>query len=152
VLLDSFSAVTRAPSPVFMFYVPGLIFGGTEGAVSTFHLLRPRLVSGDTEGVGSRFYVLLSRTHFQLYRGRRVQSSCFTLRNSFWTVPGASGLVFMFCAAGLVLGDIEGTGSNFHVFRSRTRFRRYRGRRVLFLYLHSQTHFRRYRGRQERKT
>jgi hypothetical protein len=39
----------------------------------------------------------------------------------------------MFCAPKLVFGGAEGVGSRFHVLRSRTRFRRYRGRRVPFL-------------------
>jgi hypothetical protein len=50
-LLNSFSAVSRAPGPVFMFYIPKLIFGGTEG-------------------VGSNFYVLRFRTHVRRYQGR----------------------------------------------------------------------------------
>jgi hypothetical protein len=49
----SFSAVTRASVPVFMFCAPKIVFGGTEG-------------------VGSRFHVLLSRTHFRWYLGRPV--------------------------------------------------------------------------------
>jgi hypothetical protein len=39
---DSFSAVQRASAPVFMFYAPGLDFGGIEGVVSHFHVLRSR--------------------------------------------------------------------------------------------------------------
>jgi hypothetical protein len=38
----------------------------------------------------------------------------------------------MFCALGLVFGCTKGVPSCFHVFHSRTRFRRYRGRRVQF--------------------
>jgi hypothetical protein len=40
--------------------------------------------------------------------------------------------VFMFCALGHIFGGTEGVGSRFHVSRSRTRFRRYRRRRVSF--------------------
>jgi hypothetical protein len=47
-------------------------------------------------------------------------------------VPRASGPVFIFCASGLIFGGIEGVRSRFHVFRSRTCFRRYQGRQVLF--------------------
>jgi hypothetical protein len=47
-------------------------------------------------------------------------------------VLSASGPFFMFCALELVFGDIEGVGSRFHVLRSRSRFLRYRGRRVPF--------------------
>jgi hypothetical protein len=43
-----------------------------------------------------------------------------------------SGPVLMFCASGLLFGRIVGVGSRFSVLRSRTRFRRYRGRQVLF--------------------
>jgi hypothetical protein len=47
-LSDSFSAVMRASGPVLMFCAPRLIFDGTEG-------------------VGSRFHVLHSRTSFRRY-------------------------------------------------------------------------------------
>jgi hypothetical protein len=40
--------------------------------------------------------------------------------------------IFMFCPPGLVFGSTEGVGSRFYVLRSRTRFLRYRGRRVPF--------------------
>jgi hypothetical protein len=39
-LPDTFSAVRKASTPVFMFCAPGLIFGGTEGVGSCFHALR----------------------------------------------------------------------------------------------------------------
>jgi hypothetical protein len=39
---DSFSAVSSAPGPFFMFYAPGIIFGGTEGVRSRCHVLRAR--------------------------------------------------------------------------------------------------------------
>jgi hypothetical protein len=39
---DGFSTVPSASRPVFMFYAPGLIFGGTEGVGSRFHVLRSR--------------------------------------------------------------------------------------------------------------
>jgi hypothetical protein len=111
--LDSFSAVPRASGPVFKFYTPGLVFGGT-----TF--------------VGSRFDVLCSQTHFWRYRGRQVLFSYFARPDSFSTVPKSSALVFKFCAPGLVFGSNVGLKSRFHVLRVRTRFRRYRGRRVPF--------------------
>jgi hypothetical protein len=43
---------------VFIFCVTGLVFGGTEDVVFSFHILR-------------------SQTHFQLYKERRVPFSCF---------------------------------------------------------------------------
>jgi hypothetical protein len=101
----SFSGVPSASFPVFMFSAPGLVFNGTYG-------------------VGSRFHVLRIRTLFRQYRGRRVPFSCFVRLDSFSAVSRASGLVFMFCAPELLFGCIEGVGSRFHVLRSRTRFRR----------------------------
>jgi hypothetical protein len=131
-LPDSFSAVPRASGPVFMFCAPGLVFGGTEG-------------------VGSRFNVLRAWTHFWRYVVRRVPISCFARPFSFSAVPRASGPilmycgsglvflvprascpVFMFCAPGLVFSCTEDIRSRFHILRARTRFRRYRGRRVPF--------------------
>jgi hypothetical protein len=41
-LSEMFSAVPRAWGPVFMFCALGLIFGGTEGVGSRFHVLRAR--------------------------------------------------------------------------------------------------------------
>jgi hypothetical protein len=38
----------------------------------------------------------------------------------------------LFCAPGIIFGGNEGVGSRFHVLRSRSSFRRYRGRRVPF--------------------
>jgi hypothetical protein len=170
-LPDSFSAVPWASGPVFMFCAPGLIFGGTEGVGSRFHVLRagtrfrryrgrrvlfqgfalpdsfsavprasgpvfmfckPRLCFGGTVRVGSRFHVLRPRTRFRRYRGRRVPFSCFALPNSFSAVPRTSGPILMFCAPGLVFSGAGGVGSRFHVLHSRTHFRRYRGRRVKF--------------------
>jgi hypothetical protein len=112
-LHDSFSAVPSASGLVFTFCAPALIFGGTEG-------------------IGSHFHVLCSLTRFRRYGGRRVPFSCFTVPDSFSAVPRASGLVFKFCAHGLFFGGTEGVGSRFLVLRSMTRFRRYRARRVPF--------------------
>jgi hypothetical protein len=61
----SFSTISRASSPVFMFCAPELIFGGTVGLGSRFHVLRSRTRFRDIEGVGSIFHVLYSRTHFR---------------------------------------------------------------------------------------
>jgi hypothetical protein len=110
---DSYSAVPRASTPVFMFCVPKHFFNGVEG-------------------VGSYFHVLKSRTHFRRFRQRLVPFSCFALPDSFLAVPRTSAPVFMLYAPGVVFGGIEGVESHFHVLRSRTRFRRYRGRRVPF--------------------
>jgi hypothetical protein len=112
-LPDSFSAVPWVSGTVFMFCAPGLIFGGTVGVRSLFHILRPR-------------------THIRWYRGRSFPFSCFSLPIMFSAIPRASSPVFMFFAPGLVFGDTEGVGSLFYVLRSRTRFRQFRGRRVPF--------------------
>jgi hypothetical protein len=86
---NSFSTVLRASGPIFMFYAPGLIFGGVDGIFmfyaprvpfSCFKLTKsfsavPRvgpvfifstlgLVVGGTEGVGYRFLFLRSQTRF----------------------------------------------------------------------------------------
>jgi hypothetical protein len=125
---DSFSALPRASSTVFMFCVPSLVFGGTEGVGSRFHVLCAGLIFGETEVVRFSFHVLRSRTRFRRYRERRVPFSCFALSDSFSAVPRVSNPVFMFCNPGLVFIGTAGIGSHFHVLRSRTGFRRYRGR------------------------
>jgi hypothetical protein len=112
-LPDSLSAVQSVPSSVFKF-------------------CNPRVVSPGTEGVGSRFYVLRAQTCFWRSGGRRVPFSCFARLDSFSAVRRAAALVFMFCVPGLVSHGTEGVGSRFHVLRSQTRFRRYRGRLVPF--------------------
>jgi hypothetical protein len=108
---DSFSAVPRVSAPVFMFCPPGLVFDGTEGVVSRFHVLR-------------------AKTHFRRYRGRRVPFSCFARPDSFLAETRVPGTIFMFCASEFVSRGTEGIGSRFQVLHSRTRFRRYRGHRV----------------------
>jgi hypothetical protein len=99
-----------------------------------FIFCAPKLVFGGTEGVGSRFHVLRSRTHFRRYRGRPIPFSCFPLPDMFLAVPRASGPFFMFGALGIVFGGNECVGSRFHVLCSWTRFRRFRVRRVSFSY------------------
>jgi hypothetical protein len=76
--------------------------------------------------------VLRSRTCFRRCRVRRVPFSRFALPDSFSTISKASGAVLMFCAPGHDFGGAGGVEYRFHVLRSRTRFRRYRGRRVPF--------------------
>jgi hypothetical protein len=63
-LPDSISAVRRVTGPVFKFCVLRLIFGGTEGIESRFHVLR-------------------SLAHSRRYEGRRVMISSFALPDSF---------------------------------------------------------------------
>jgi hypothetical protein len=131
-LSDSFSAVPRVWGPVFMFCTPGLVFGGTEGVGSRFHVLRSRTRFRRYRGVGSRFHDLGARTHFRRYRGCQISISGFALPDWFSAVSGSYGPVFMFCAPGIVFGGTEGVGSRIHDLRARTRFRRYRGRQVPF--------------------
>jgi hypothetical protein len=92
----------------------------------------PELVLLGTEGVGSRFHVLRVRTHFRRDGGCRVPFSCFALPDSFSAVPRVSGPFFMFCTLRLLFGGADCVGSRFLVLCARTRFRRYRGRRVPF--------------------
>jgi hypothetical protein len=132
-LPDTFSALPRAPGPVFMFCTPGLIFGGPEGVGSRFHVFSLPysfsavrrasgldfffctlgLVFGDAERVGSRFHVSRAQIRSRWYRGRRVPFSCFACSESFSAVLGA-------------------IGSRFHVLCSRTHFWWCQGRRVTF--------------------
>jgi hypothetical protein len=97
-----------------------------------FMFCAPRLVFGVTDDVGSRFHVLRSQTRFRPYQGCRVLFSCYARSDSFWAITRASGPVFMFYAPRLIFGGTEGVGSRFHVLRAQTRFRPYRGCRVLF--------------------
>jgi hypothetical protein len=127
---DSFSAVPRASSLVFIFCAPGIIFGETEVVGSPFHVLSPRI-------------------RFRRYRGRQLSFSCSARPDSFsagWRVlspvfmfcapglvfNGTDGSHFMFCASGPVFGGTMGIRSRFHILRSRTHFRQYRGLRIPF--------------------
>jgi hypothetical protein len=92
----------------------------------------PRLVFGGTVGVHSRFHVLRARTHFRRYRRRRIPFSCFAIQGTFSELRRALSTVFMFCVPGLIFGGTKDVRSRFHVLRARTRFRRNRGRRVPF--------------------
>jgi hypothetical protein len=125
-LSDTFSAVPRALGPVFKFCVPRHIFGVVEG-VGTLGL-----IFYGTEGVGSRFHVLRAWTHFWRYRGHWVSFSCFALSDSFSAIPSASCPVFMFCTPGVVFSGTEGVRSRYHIFLFRTSFWRCGGRRVPF--------------------
>jgi hypothetical protein len=151
-LLDPFSAVPRAPSPVFILSLPNPFSAvpSVRGRVLIF--CAPELIFGGTEGAGSRFHVLRSWTRLQRYQGRGVPFLCFALPNPFSMVLRTSSLIFIFCAPehvfgvfevveshfhvlhppGPVFGGTEGAESRFHVLRSMTRFRRYRGHQVLF--------------------
>jgi hypothetical protein len=118
-----------------MFCAPGLIFGGTEGVGASGPVCiycSTGLIFGGTGGLGSRFLIWCARTCFRRYRGRLVPFSCFANPDSLSAVSRASNLIFMFSAPGHVFGGIEGVESLFHVLRSETRFRRYRGRRDPF--------------------
>jgi hypothetical protein len=164
-LPDAFSAVPRASCSVFMFCAPGLIFGGTEGVVSRFHVLRARthfrryggsrvpfscFACPDSfwlyRGRRVPFFMFCARTRFLRYRGRHVPFSRFACPDSFLAVPRASCSVFMFCAPEVIFGGTEGVGSRFHVLRAQTRFRT-EGVVSRFHVLLALPRFRRYRGR-----
>jgi hypothetical protein len=82
-----------------MFCAPGLVFGGTVGFLSRFHVLR-------------------TRTHFERYQGRHVPFSCFALPDSFSAVQRALDPIFTFYVPGLVFGGTRGVGSHFQVLRA----------------------------------
>jgi hypothetical protein len=158
----SFSAVPRASGTFFMICAPELVFDGTDSVGSRFHVLLSQtcfrryrrcplsfsavswasgpilmvftlgLVFGGTDDVHSRFRVSCAQTHFRWFRGRGVPFSCFMSPYLFSMVPRASGPVLLFCAPEQVFGGIDDVRSRFHVLRSRTRFRRYRGRQAPF--------------------
>jgi hypothetical protein len=112
----------------FLFCVPGLIFGGTEVSDSIFMFTTPGHVFGGAEGVGSRFHVFSYPDSFLAVRRVLGPVSMFCVRSdSFSAISRASGPVFMFCDPEHVFGSTEGVGFRFHVLRSRTHFRRYRG-------------------------
>jgi hypothetical protein len=151
-LPDSFSTVARTLCPVGIFCTHGHVFGGNESVRVRFHILRksdsfravprapdpifmfcvPKLVFNDSDDLGSHWHILRSLTHFWRYRGRRGSFSCFALPDSFVTVPMSLGLIFMFCAPGLISGGTAGVGYRFQVLRTRAHFRRYRGCRGSF--------------------
>jgi hypothetical protein len=136
-LPNMFLAVRRTSGLVFMFCSPGHVFGGTEGVRSRFHLLHARTHFRRNRGrrlpflcFGSRFHVLRARTLSRRYRRHRVPFSYFAVPCTFLVFRRASGVDFMFCAPGLVVGGTEGVSFHTHVLRSKTRFGRYRGRCV----------------------
>jgi hypothetical protein len=93
-LSESFSAVPRASEPFFRSCAPGLVFSGTKGVRSLFHVLR-------------------SRNYFRRCRVCWVPFSCFALPDLFSVEPRASYPIFMFCAPGLIFGGTEGVGPIF---------------------------------------
>jgi hypothetical protein len=109
------TAVRRVSGPVLMFCTPGLIFDGTEG-------------------VGSRFHILRAQTPFQRCVVCRVPISCLPRPFLFSAVPRALGPVLMFCSPRLVFGGTEGVRSRFNVLRVWTCFLWYRGCRVSLSY------------------
>jgi hypothetical protein len=158
VFSDPYIVVSSASGLVLMFCAPKPIFSVINGFGSHFHVLRSRTLFRRYRGRRFRFHVLRTRTSFRRYRRRQVlffmfcapgpvfggtdcvgsrfrryrrrlvPLSCFALPDPFLTVPRASGPVFMFCAPRLDFGGTEGVEFRFHFSRSRTRFRRYRGR------------------------
>jgi hypothetical protein len=143
---NSFSAAPRALGPILMFYTPGVVFDGTKGVGSSFHILRSHNRFLRYRGVGTRIDVLLSRTCFGWLRWRRDRFSCLALPDLFWAVPRASSPVFLFGAPGHVLSGTAGVRSNFDVLRCRTHFWHYRGRQVSFSCFAFPDSFWRYQG------
>jgi hypothetical protein len=148
---NSFSAEPRASGLVFMFCGPELVFGGTEGVGSCFHILpvrtlfrryrgrrgpvfmfcAPGLVFGGTEGVGSHFHVLHFRTLFRGSEG--VGSRFLVLRpRTYCRWYRGRRVPFSFFRGRTHFRRSEGVRSSFHVLRSQTHFRRFRGHRVPF--------------------
>jgi hypothetical protein len=126
----SFSMVSRASGPVFMYCAPRHIFLAVprvSGLIVMF--CAPRLVLGGTEGVRFSFFYL-------------------ALLDPFSEVPRAWGPIFMFYAPELIFRGIEGLSSRFHVLCSGLVFGCTEGARSHFNALRTQTHFRWYRAPQ----
>jgi hypothetical protein len=116
---NPFWALPMAQGPVFKFCASGLVLGGTKGAGSSFALLDPFWAIPRASGLvfmfcspglifGYRFHVWRFRTHFRLYRWRRVPFSCFALSGLFFAVPEALDSVFRLCAPRLVFYGSKG--------------------------------------------
>jgi hypothetical protein len=112
---DSFPIVPQASGLILMFCSPGLVFDGTEGVGSHFHVLRSRNRFRRYRGRRVPFSYFALPYHFRRYRGRQVPLSYFALPDSFLMVPRASAPVFIFCVPGLIFDDTEGVGSRFQV-------------------------------------
>jgi hypothetical protein len=130
--LGLFSAVPRASGPVFMFYAPEHIFGGTYGVGSRFHVLHSRTRFQRFRGCQVLFSCLRPRISYRRNREHRVPFSYFALLDTFSALRRALGPVLMISAPVLFFGGFEGLGFRFNVLRPCTRFQRYRGRRVTF--------------------
>jgi hypothetical protein len=104
-LPDTFWAVPRASSPVFMFCAFRLFFGGTEGVGCRYHILRSYTHFVRYRGCRVSFHVLRSWTPFGRYQGRQVHYSCFAHPDLFSAIPRVCGPVFIFCAPGHIFGE-----------------------------------------------
>jgi hypothetical protein len=120
---DSFRRYRACPVPFSCFALPDMFLAVPRASGCDFMFCSARLVFGGTEGVSSRFHILCSWTRVRLYRGLRVLFSCFVRLNSFSAFPRASGPVLIFHAPGLIFGVTEGIRSRFHFLRARTYFR-----------------------------
>jgi hypothetical protein len=108
-----------------------LVFSGTDGVESHFHVLRPNSISAVRRASGPIFMLWAPRLVSDGTEG--VESHFHVLRpNSISAVRRASGPIFMLWAPRLVSDGTEGVESRFHVLCTRTHFRRCRVRRVPF--------------------
>jgi hypothetical protein len=101
----------REPFSCFAF--PDSFSAVLKALCHVFMFCALELLFSDTKSVESRFHV--SRAP-----------------NSFSAVTWTSAPIFFFCVPELIFGGTEGVGSHFHVLHSRTRFRQFPRRRVLF--------------------
>jgi hypothetical protein len=110
---NSFSAVPRRPVP-FSNFTRSDTFSAFPRASGPFSFFaRPDLFSTIPRALGPVFMIYAPEIVFDC---TEVVGYCF----------------FLFLALGLVFGSTKGVVSHFHIWRSRTRFRRYRGCRVPF--------------------
>jgi hypothetical protein len=140
-LPDMILAVRRVSDPVFMFCPPRLIFGGTEGIRSRFHVFRSRTYFWRCGVCQVPFSCFALPTRYRRYRGRHVPFSCFARPNLISAEPMSSAPVFMFCVPGLVFDGSEGVGSRFHASSARLIFDSNEGVRSRFHFLRTRTRF-----------
>jgi hypothetical protein len=97
---DSFLTVPRAFAPFSCFALPDMFLAVPSASGPVFMFCAPVLVFGGTEGVVSRFHVLHSRNHFRRNRGRPLPFSCFALPGMFLAVQRA---LYFFVYSGLYI-------------------------------------------------
>jgi hypothetical protein len=163
---DSFSTILRASGPVFKFCAHGIVFGGTEGVESRFHIMCARNLFRRYRGRRHPFSCFARPDLFRRYRGRWSPFLCFARPDAFWryrgrwspfssfacpdsfsAVPRVSGPIFMFWALGPISAVPRALGHIFISCPPELIFCGTEGVRYHFHVLRARTHFQRHRVR-----